>query len=536
MKLNELDKLINETLYNEVKKSIINESENKKEVYHIMCDGEPIATFNTIEDAKEELPKYKKSLPDDKELIIEKGVYESYSDMLEKLDELGGQLEEDKDLEIKEQKTMKKSNKNLSKKRTNMMEEEECTECGDKSIQELFGDDSFNDETEYEEDDDLPLELTPSKKDKDLKHFGIKDDERVKSESNYDFVFDKKDELDTDDDDIDDEYNTEEGMMDPELSDDPDELTENNLPDYQIIYNKLKSNLTKDEVDEESNKHVCSECGGMLNEEGMCNECGYGQMKESELCSECGGMLNEEGMCNECGMGLGMAESKKKTIKLTESKLVELISKMVTEAMKGEPGVPGIPGVFNTKKAQGASKKFNDDNIKLVDKKMKDYLSFEGNSNSEFPHQNNGDVMAIHNTEEQDEEVARNLAGLQNLDYDTEPSEKFKERMKMSIEGDSKMGNGSTTGKQTIKPSNDADKGLEAKEEIGNVVNSKKAIKKINKQIKDRGEDKKNRVLYNKEKVPVKNTVNESENTKNNILNEELDRIKNLSSYNKKTQ
>ena len=108
--------------------------------------------------------------------------------------------------------------------------------------------------------------------------------------------------------------------------------------------------------------------------------------------------------------------------------------RMVNEAMKGEPGIPGIPGVTITKKAQSASKKENDGHVKDVEKKMKDYLNFDGNDNPEFPKQiGKGEKVARENTKEQDEEVAKNFAGLENLQYDGEPSEQFKKRLKMAI-------------------------------------------------------------------------------------------------------
>ena len=49
----------------------------------------------------------------------------------------------------------------------------------------------------------------------------------------------------------------------------------------------------------------------------------------------------------------------------------------------------------------------------------------------------------------------------------------------------------------------------------------------MEKQIKNRSEDKKNRTLYSKEKVPV--------NTKNSI-NEEIEKMKKFIDYNKRTQ
>ena len=52
-------------------------------------------------------------------------------------------------------------------------------------------------------------------------------------------------------------------------------------------------------------KEVCDECGSMIMD-GMCTECNYGHMEESELdesnMCECGGEMYE-GVCNECGYG-----------------------------------------------------------------------------------------------------------------------------------------------------------------------------------------------------------------------------------------
>jgi hypothetical protein len=102
----------------------------------------------------------------------------------------------------------------------------------------------------------------------------------------------------------------------------------------------------------------------------------------------------------------------------------------------------------------------------------------------------------------------------------------------MAIEGDSKMGNGSTTEKASIKPSNGAEKGKEAKEKEGNHIKTPETAKKMEKQMKNREEDKKKRVLYSKEAVPV----NESKVSFSNVLLEEMNKMKKLSSYNKKTQ
>ena len=54
-------------------------------------------------------------------------------------------------------------------------------------------------------------------------------------------------------------------------------------------------------------KEVCDDCGSMEMYEGVCNECGYGSMKEeymegSEMCEQCGGTMKED-VCEQCGSG-----------------------------------------------------------------------------------------------------------------------------------------------------------------------------------------------------------------------------------------
>jgi hypothetical protein len=404
MKVSELNALIENIVTTEVKKIISEQSEGKKEVYHIICDGEPVDTFNTEEEAQEHVDKLKQDHPG-KQFIIEKAAYNSDEDMITKLDEMGDQLE-------------------------NETENMENTQMDEK----LYG--------------------NQSKLDKN-----------------------QNGKLDADD------------------------------------FKKLRN-----QTDEEEE---CDECGDGYMEEEWQNE---------EACPKCGKEL-----C-ECGMGLyeSADRKKKKKLRLKESELINLIKGMVSESLNGEPGTAGTPGVTFTKKAQQGSKKENEKAMADVDKKMKDYLNFDGNDNSEFPHQNGVATKkaAFNNTKEQDEEVAKNFAGLQNLDYDIEPSQQFKDRLKKAIEGHTTMGNAPTTEKASIKPSNGSEKGKEAKEKEGNHIQTPETAKKMNKQVKDRQKDKDARVLYNKESVPV----NESQVKFKNILAEEINKMKTLSGYNKKTQ
>ena len=70
------------------------------------------------------------------------------------------------------------------------------------------------------------------------------------------------------------------------------------------------------------------------------------------------------------------------------------------------------------------------------------------------------------------------------------------------------------------------------KEKEGNHIQTPETAKKIEKQVKDREEDKKNRVLYSKEKVPV----SESKVNFSSVLEDEIKKMKNITEYNKKTQ
>jgi hypothetical protein len=303
------------------------------------------------------------------------------------------------------------------------------------------------------------------------------------------------------------------------------------------------------------------------------------------MCSECGGMMNEGGMCNECGGK--MYESKKRTLKLTESELVNMISRMVLESsiktnksddeklelfyvmdskdnvkniskkesdadkfleksLKGEGKIKSktvfkkdydnekvtasniknytlnesVPGVEVTKRAQKGSKKENDDYMKEVGKKLKKSASFDGADNPKFPKQNGkGEKMAINATPEQDEYTATHRGGtLADLDYDQEPSENFKKRLKMALEGDPKMGN-SQDAANVIK--------TDTGKNIDKTSKKKKEIEKDAKEVSW------GHSWKSPEDVVI---VKESKTSMSSVLNEEIERMKKMYKYDEKTQ
>jgi hypothetical protein len=398
MNLSEINNIINDVISEEIRNTIIMESTNK-EVYHIKCDGEPIATFDSEKEAQEALPDYKAKTTGD--LIIEKGMYESYEDMLDKLDEMGQELEEKENTNMENQKPIDEklvgNQKNIDKNDNGKIdgedfkilnkEEEECDECGEMNEDDMEGMDSFGDDYE-------------------------------------------------------------------------------NLPD---------GDAPEDEVNE-----------------------------EPKMCSECGGMMNEEGMCSECSGK--MMESKKKTLRLKESEMLTMIQRIVKES---------VPGITVTKKAQTQSKKDNESNATEVSKKIKGATTFDGNDNPEFPKPiGKGEKVARKNTPEQEEEIADNRGGgLEDLHYDMEPSQQFKDRLKKSLEGHSSTGNS---------------------QDAGNVIKSDLG-KNIGKKVERKHKQRKDMVMYNKDISPTKE-VNESKNSLSSILEEEIKKMKNMASYDKKTQ
>ena len=513
MKVSELNNIIENILSEEVKRAILNESKGKsKEVFHIICDGEPYMNCDTQNEAEEHLDKLKKEHPG-KQFIIEKSMYESHEDMLDKLDEMGEQLEEKENTNMENQEPMEgnafgqavlnakeKGEKTFEfdgeqhdveecwkqleeEEMVGTMEEEkeeECKECGQSMEEEgvdfekiLRGKKTEVAEQQMEDTQSTPSEIFDCTTLGELKDLVAplrmaKNGKLVKTTVHgEDYII---------------------FINNAELIEYYFYITGGNMknPDIEFSHEEEFDEFP-DDLDE--NKETCEKC-------------------DKEIC-ECGG---------------GMYESKKKTIRLTETELTNLIAKMVSES---------IPGLEVTKKSHSESGKENSSYLKDVDKKMKDYLSFDGNDNPEFPKPiGKGEKVARKNTEKQEDEIKKNFAGLENLDYDIEPDENFKKRLKMAIEGDRLMGNAPTTEKTNVIPSNGSKLGEEPKDKDGNSIPTPETAKKIEKQVKDRGEDKKNRVLYNKESVPVK----ESKTTLNNVLLEEINKMKKISEYNKKTQ
>jgi len=400
MKVSDLNKIIEETISNEIKNTILNEGEGSKTAYCVKCEGEYVEICDTKEEADSKCEEYNKNNPD-KKFVVEIETYESKEELIDKLDQLGEELDSE-----------------------NMEENQSVDE-------KLHGD-----QHKLDVDNDGKIEAS------DLA--------------------------------------------------------------------KLRKGETNESTCEKCGKELC-ECGDMQEDEGK----GEIEMDIDETtCEKCG-----KGIC-ECG---DMSETEtisenKKVIRMTESELVEMITKMVNEA------IPGLKAVEDSHKVGGKETK---EHMGNVDKKIKDALSVEGNDNPEFPKavgkggpETLDPKKVVHNTDDQNEEMEMERGeNPLDLDYDHEPTDEFKDRLKKALEGDSTMGN--------------ADGGNTIPTDTG------KNIAKTAEKRKKRDEEK---PMYVKDVQPVKivkeskEDLTETVEEKKSVLEEEIQKMKKLSSYNEKTQ
>jgi hypothetical protein len=460
MKVSELKNLIEGVISKEVRNKIISES---KEVYHIKCEGVPLGTFDSEEAANEALPSYKAK--HDGELIIEKGQYESNEDMLDKLDEMNDELEETEDMnEMNDSDTYD----NFDSIQDELREK----------AQSLFEKEKINEQELYEIENIIDTELE--------KYMDFSNDG---ADVHNMFVHIVKD-------------------VAPHLI---KKKKKENMESQQPMEGNEFSGALKAARDAgeksftvDGKEYDVEECWTkeMSEEEEECDECGDTEMKEG-TCEKCGKEL--------CECGSGMYESKKKrTIRLTESELTKLIAKMVNES---------IPGLDAVKSAHDGDKETKQ-HLSDVEQKMKDSASFDGNDNPEFPKPiGKGEKVARQNTEKENEYVEDTRGGtLLNLEYNTEPSDQFKNRLKKALEGDATTGNS---------------------QEYANVIKSDTG-KNLAKQAerKKKKEDAEFSVSWghswkSPEEVKV---VNETTFKMSNVLEEEIKKMKDMVNYNKKTQ
>ena len=236
-------------------------------------------------------------------------------------------------------------------------------------------------------------------------------------------------------------------------------------------------------------------------------------------------------------------ESKSNSLILTEDELISMIEKIVNEQekenkVKGNIKVEKAQGTVETDKVLKADKGENDDYLKLVTKKMKDYLKDgskgEYNANPEFFPKGNGQLAKMakkaYEPTEDVEEYIEDFAyggGMENLDYDEiKPNEEWMEK---TIEGSSKTGNSQD---YANAEKTEFGKKLNAKRKRNAFSQEKKQSYQKSNQPTTKGEVSK--VEKKSDKMFAK--LESTDDKKEKLVNEQIDKMKKFIDYDRKTQ
>jgi hypothetical protein len=255
----------------------------------------------------------------------------------------------------------------------------------------------------------------------------------------------------------------------------------------------------------------------------------------------------------------------KNTLSLSEDELIDMIEGIVMEqitkdsAEKNNFGVTKPQGLKKTEKAQSASKKENDDYATEVVKKMKDYMKdmFLGGGKydenpDDFPQSNyqmdkDSKIMKYNPSEAVDEYIeAFAYPGMTNLVYDEiKPDDEMIEKQ---IKGDSKNGNAITgkDGKALGNVSKRSEKTGERfkknfDENLYGAEQMNVSYKRQSQPVDIAGEKKESGKLSSKKTSTQKaqkimNQLESVESKTTKIITEDLAKMRNLISYNRKTQ
>ena len=223
----------------------------------------------------------------------------------------------------------------------------------------------------------------------------------------------------------------------------------------------------------------------------------------------------------------------KESVKLTENEMIDLIERIVKEEKLKATAKP--KGLATYEKAHKGSGNENEDYLKSVTKKMKDYLKDgskgDYDTNPKIFPKGNGELAKMDKKAYVPSDAVKDYtdnftaAGLENLDYDEiQPNEEW---VSDNIVGSSRTGNNpkwANTGESEVN-------------EKRNKIRKNNYLAKLKRKaynkapqptvIDKSGDNKGTNILTKLESVEEKNQ---------NKINEEFDRMKNLISYNQKTQ
>jgi hypothetical protein len=239
----------------------------------------------------------------------------------------------------------------------------------------------------------------------------------------------------------------------------------------------------------------------------------------------------------------------KESIKLTEDEMIDMIEKIVKEEKDNIKKMSKPKGLATYETAIGKSKKENDDYIKSVTQKMKDYLKNGSKEDytmdaEHFP-ESNGQMdkkMAKKTYQASDavEEYVESFssAGQENLVYDEiHPNEDW---VTDNIEGSSRTGNNPKWANAVETPVN-KNRNKIRKDNLLGALKKQAYNKSPQPVVTDEAGEVTNggRNTTNKSNTKANKIMSQLESTqekKNKLLNEEINKMSNLLNYSRKTQ
>jgi hypothetical protein len=229
----------------------------------------------------------------------------------------------------------------------------------------------------------------------------------------------------------------------------------------------------------------------------------------------------------------------KESIKLTEEEMIDLIEKIVNEEKDNIKKMSKPKGLSTYETAIGKSKKENDDYIKSVTKKMKDYLkdASKGDFSFEpkiFP-KGNGELGEMkkktYKATPEVEEYIENFsaAGQENLVFDEiHPNE---EKMNEYMEGSSMAGNNPEWANAVETDVNKKRNKVRKRNLLG-ILKKKEGYNRQPQPVYDSKKDNEDE----KDVARIFQALESKEEKKEKLINEDIQKMNRILGYNKKTQ
>jgi hypothetical protein len=229
----------------------------------------------------------------------------------------------------------------------------------------------------------------------------------------------------------------------------------------------------------------------------------------------------------------------KESIKLTEEEMIDLIEKIVNEEKDNIRKQSSAPGISITKRNLGKSKKENDDYIKSVTKKMKEYLKDGSKGDFEFEPKifpkGNGELGEMkkktYKASPEVEEYIENFsaAGQENIVFDEiHPSEG---RMDEYMEGSSTAGNNPKWANAVETDVNKKRNKVRKRNLLG-ILKRKEGYNRQAQPVYDYKKDSE----QEKDVARIFQALESTDDKKEKLIKEEIDKMNRILGYNKKTQ